>query len=194
MLSTKVSSQDRLERVLLRSSQVLALCGGLVLILLTLITIYSIIGRTIVKTDWLSALPFLSWWGPVRGDFELIELGTAVAISSFFPYCQMVRGNVLVDFFTNSAHPRVKAAMAVVGNLLFSVLSLVITWRMVVGSAEFYTATFKQSSMILKIPTWVGMFIVTAFMAFLSVVCLYTLYRSVCETFGEGEPVDGAVV
>ena len=172
----------------------LALCGGLVLILLTLITIYSIIGRTIVKTDWLSALPFLSWWGPVRGDFELIELGTAIAISSFFPYCQMVRGNVLVDFFTNGAHPRVKAAMAVIGNLLFSVLSLVITWRMVVGSAEFYTATFKQSSMILKIPTWVGMFIVTAFMAFLSVVCLYTLYRSVCETFGEGEPVDGAVV
>ena len=180
------------ELILLRISQVLAYLGGIVLILLTVITVYSIIGRTIVKTDWLSALPFLAWWGPVRGDFELIEIGTALAISSFFPYCQMVRGNVMVDFFTSKAGPRVKSALAIFANFIYSVVSIVFTWRMFVGSEELYTATFKQSSMILRIPTWVGMFIVTGFMLLLSIVCLFTLYRSIRETLGRGEPIGSA--
>jgi len=185
-------SPKGLELFLLRSSQVLAFFGGLVLLTLTLITVYSIVGRTIIKSDWLSDFVLLAWWRPIRGDFELIELGTALAISSFFPYCQMVRGNVMVDFFTSQAHPRLKSAMAIFANLLFSVVSLLITWRMFVGSEEFFTATFKQSSMILRIPTWVGMFIVTGFMCLLSLVCLFTLYRSIKETFAKGEPTGRA--
>ena len=175
-----------LEHLLLRSSQALALFGGLVLIALTLITVYSIIGRSIIKTDWL----FLSWWRPVRGDFELIELGTAVAIASFFPYCQLVRGNVLVDFFSSRAPARLKAAMAVFANGLFSAVSILISWRMLVGTHEFFATTFRQSSMILNIPVWQAMATVTAFMLFLSIVCLYTVFRSVKEVFGEGEPTE----
>lgn len=190
MEATK-STVPQLERVLLRASQAFAYFGGLVLIILTFITVYSIIGRSIIKTDWLSNLSFLSWWRPVRGDFELIELGTAIAIASFFPYCHMVRGNVVVDFFTSKAHPRAKAAMAALSNLLFSILTILITWRMIIGSEEFFTATFKQSSMILKIPTWQGMFIVTAFMFLLSIVCVFSFYRSVCEMLSEGEPSEG---
>ena len=155
--------------------------------LLALITVYSIVGRSLIRTE-LGSSFLLSWWRPVRGDFELIELGTAVAIASFFPYCQMVRGNVVVDFFTYRAHPRAKAVMAVFANLLFAALSLLITWRMTVGSEEFFSAPFKQSSMILKIPLWQGMMVVTAFMAFLSAVCVFTLYRSAREALGSGEP------
>ena len=184
----KPNKPQGLELLLLRTSQIFAYLGGIVLLALTLMTVYSVIGRTIVKTDWLSAMPFLSWWRPVRGDFELIEIGTAIAIASFFPYCHMVRGNVLVDFFTSQAHPRVKSAMAILANVIFSVVSILITWRMIVGSNEFYTAVYKQSSMILKIPTYIGMFIVTGFMVLLSMVCLFTLYRSTRETLGSGEP------
>lgn len=177
----------RLEHFLLRLTRFLAYAGGLVIAALTLITVYSIVGRTIVKTSWLNSLFFLSWWKPVRGDFELIEIGTALAISSFFPYTQMIRGNVLVDFFTNRADSRVKAGLEVFSNLIFSILSILIAWRMAAGSAEFYSAAFKQTSMILKIPTWLSMFVVTGFMFLLSIVCIFTLLRSILETLGNGE-------
>lgn len=189
---TLKDKSSKLELSLLRVSQVLAFFGGAVLLVLTVMTVYSIIGRSIVKTDWLSNVVLLSWWRPVRGDFELIEIGTALAIFSFLPYCQMARGNVLVDFFTSSAHPRVKSGMAILSNGLFFVLSSVMTWRMVVASEEFYSATFKQSSMILKIPAWQGMFVATSFMFFLSMVCLFSLYRSIRETLTTGELIRSA--
>jgi len=182
-----------LELTLLRLSQYFAYLGGLVLVALTLMTVYSIIGRSLVKNDHivtlkafgneLLAIPlqFLTWWRPVRGDVELTEIGTAIAIFSFLPYCQMVRGNVLVDFFTNKAHPKVKASMDVFANALFTFITVMFTWRMAIQSEEMISATWKQSSMILKIPTWWGVLAATCFMGFLSLICLFTFFRSIRE-------------
>lgn len=175
----------RFELGLLFISRFIALLGGVVLIGLTLVTVYSIIGRAISRN--LREVSLLAWWGPVRGDFELIEMGTAIAIFAFLPYTQMVRGNVLVDFFTSGAHPRLKATMAVLANLLFSLLAILFTWRMMIGTYQLYSATFVQTSMILRIPTWWGYVPATLFMVFLSIVCVYTVWRSAREAFGEGE-------
>jgi len=182
-----------LELTLLRLSQYVAYIGGLVLLAITLMTVYSIIGRSLVKNDHiltlkafgneLLAIPlqFLTWWRPIKGDVELTEIGTAIAIFSFLPYCQMVKGNVLVDFFTNKAHPRVKAVMDVLANGIFTVIAATFTWRMSIQSEEMMTAAWKQSSMILKIPTWWGVFAATCFMGFLSLICLFTFFRSIGE-------------
>ncbi len=182
-----------LDLILLRLSQYLAYLGGLVLVGITMMTVYSIIGRSLVKNDHiltlkafgneLLAIPlqFLTWWRPIKGDVELTEIGTAIAICSFLPYCQMVRGNVLVDFFTNKAHPKVKAGMDVFANAIFTVIAATFTWRMSIQSQEMMTAAWKQSSMILKIPTWWGVLAATCFFAFLSLICFFTFLRSVRE-------------
>lgn len=182
-----------LELILLRLCQIIAFAGGIILILLALMTVYHIVGLSLVKNDHVFSLgfrgerlfgvplEFLNWWRPIKGHTELIELGTAMAIFSFFPYCQMVRGNVLVDFFTNRAHPRVKAGMDVLGNAIFTVIAAVITWRMIVRSEELMTASWKESSMMLQIPVWWTVFAGTCFMGFLTLVCLYTFFRSIRE-------------
>ncbi|MEZ4630706.1 MAG: TRAP transporter small permease subunit [Deinococcales bacterium] len=189
MTESVSTGRGGLELILLRLSQALAMLGGLVLIALTFITVYSIIGRSIVKTPWLRDIDLINWWRPIRGDFELIEIGTAIAIFSFLPYCQMVRGNVIVDFFTIRTHPKVKAALALFANLIFLLLCTLLTWRMMVGTHEYFSATFKQSSMLLKIPIWQPMALATGFMSFLTLVCLFTVYRSAREMFGQGEPL-----
>ena len=42
------------------------------------------------------------WFGfqPIPGDFEFVQMATAVSIFSFLPYCQLRHGNIAVDTFT----------------------------------------------------------------------------------------------
>ena len=40
---------------------------------------------------------------PFPGDFELTEMGVAVAAFSFLPYCQLTGANVTADIFTSGA-------------------------------------------------------------------------------------------
>ena len=55
---------------------------------------------------------------PINGDYDIVGILCGCAIFSFLPYCQLKRGNVLADFFTQKASPRTKAALDAMGNLL----------------------------------------------------------------------------
>ena len=112
---------EHVGRALYRAATGIALLGGLVLFALTLLTVISVVGRA-------------AFSAPIPGDFELVELGMAVAIFSFLPYCQIVRGNVIVDLFTSKASPRTRALLDGIGNLLFTAIAAVLTWRVAVGA------------------------------------------------------------
>lgn len=173
----------RVEAPLLQATRGVAWLGGVALMAMALATVYSILGRA------LPDLPGLAWWHPIRGNFELVELGTAFAIFSFLPYTHMVRGNVLVDFFTARAHPRVKAALAIPANALLTAMVALITWRMTVATIELQTATYTQTTMLLGVPLWWGYVPATAFMWLYLLVGAFTTWRSIEETRHEGEPV-----
>ena len=78
---------DIFGRFLLKIVTYLAICGGIVLVVIVLINFISIAGRTMFGK-------------PLTGDFELVEMGCAIAMFSFLPLCQFKNGNVIVDFFT----------------------------------------------------------------------------------------------
>ncbi|MEK9725330.1 MAG: hypothetical protein VW405_17875, partial [Rhodospirillaceae bacterium] len=58
-----------------------ALLGGLVLLAVVLINAYSIVTAALINK-------------PFPGDFELTEMGVAVASFCFLPYCQLTGANV----------------------------------------------------------------------------------------------------
>ena len=58
------------------------------------------------------------------------------AIFSFLPYCQLKRGNVVADFFTQNAPPKVKAVLDAVGSFLFLAAAIMFTWRLSYGLLE----------------------------------------------------------
>ena len=82
---TESRPTDRVGRILYRISRALAIIGGVVLCGLAALTTVSIIGRS-------------AFSAPIRGDFEFVAIGTGIAIFFCLPWCQMVRGNVIVDF------------------------------------------------------------------------------------------------
>jgi TRAP-type C4-dicarboxylate transport system permease small subunit len=167
------ASPERVGRLLHRAATGIALLGGLVLFALTLLTVISVVGRAVFSA-------------PIPGDFELVELGMAVAIFSFLPYCQIVRGNVIVDLFTTKASARTKALLDGVGNLLYTAIAALLTWRVALGGLEI--RSYHETTMVLQVPAWWGYAPAVAFLAFLTLVCAYTVWRSVLEY--RGHPVE----
>ena len=146
-------------RALMRVSEVLALIGGLFLIVVTALTILSVVGRTGFNM-------------PILGDSEIVEIGVAYAIFSFLAYCQMRGANVIVDFFTARAPAAVRNGLDAASNLAFAAVVCILTWRLALGGIE----TFQRDdfSMFLQIPVWWGY--LGAFISSLvwAAACLYT--------------------
>ena len=157
---------DKVGRVLFSISRIFAIFGGVLLTLIALLTTVSIIGRA-------------AFSAPVPGDFELVAIGTGVAVFAFLPWCQMNRGNVIVDFFMNNAPVRAKAFFDAIGALIYLALGAVLTWRMIFGGIDMYSVAEK--SMTINFPRWSTFPISFLFMAFLLVVTVYTIGRSIAE-------------
>jgi TRAP-type C4-dicarboxylate transport system permease small subunit len=100
-------------------------------------------------------------------------------VFSFLPYCQLVRGNVVVDLFTESASLHTRAALELAGNLMFTVIAGVLTWRLVLGGIDL--AAYHEETMVLRVPAWWGFVPGGLAMGLLTIVCAYTSWRSAAE-------------
>ena len=153
-------------RVLHETARWLAIAGGLLLCLLAALVTLSVTGRS-------------SFSMPVPGDFELVAIGTGLAIFAFLPWCQLNRGNVLVDFFMLRAPVRFRIFCDLVGSLLYLVIGIILTWRMTFGAVDMYR--YAEKSMTINFPRWTTFPPSILMLAFLVVVIAFTLKRSFLE-------------
>src|SRR5262249_11440953 len=101
----------------------LAIIGGILSCVMAAVVTVSVAGRYIASA-------------PVPGDYDIVGILCGCAIFAFLPYCQLNRGNVLADFFTQKAPARVKAALDAGGNVLFGLAIIMFTWRLYYGMLE----------------------------------------------------------
>ena len=141
----------------------LAFIGGAVLVALTVMTVASILGRGLFAH-------------PVPGDFELVEIGCAIAVFCFLPYCQFIGGNVAVDFFTNTLPHSVRTTLDILGSLTLSAIAAVLAWRMTLGAEEMQS--YGETTMILGLERWWGFIPMILSCALLAVVSIYTALRT----------------
>lgn len=158
---------DPVGRVLYRISAFLAIVGGLILSAMALLTTISVTGR------WLFS-------EPIRGDFEIVAIGTGIGIFAFLPYCQLMRGNIVVDFFMAPAPPRARLFADTVGGLVYLAIAVVLTWRLYLGGWDMYD--YNELTMTISFPRWPSFPIAFVMMCFLVIVIVYTVIRSIAET------------
>ena len=137
-----------------------ATIGGLVLMVMMLMTVISVTLRTLLGA-------------PIPGDFELVEIFSAITIFCFLPWCQITGGNVLVDFFTMKAGRRTNHALEALGDLVYLVIGVLLTWRLIHGGMDF--REYGEQSMVLRIPIWWSFTIILPAMALLIVTTFHTL-------------------
>lgn len=182
-------------------ARMLAILGGLVLVLITVITVGSIAGRAILTmahaqamgppTVWLKEaatwLISLEWnigrWtfriGPIPGDFELVEAMTGFAVFSFLPWCQLNRGHATVDVFTSFLSPGVNRIIDVVTELLMTFVIVLIAWRLWHGMQD--KIRYNETTFILQFPVWWGFAAAMAAVVVAVIVSFFVLYVRVRE-------------
>ena len=117
-----------------------AIAAGLLLTAITLMTCASLIGRNTTGAT-------------IVGDFELTGVATGAAIALFMPFCQMRRGNIIVDFFTASAGRAVNHGLDRFGALLLALVFALLAWRTTLGGLNSYNT--HSETQILGFPEWV---------------------------------------
>ena len=140
-----------------------ALLGGLVLVGVVLINAYSILADAIINK-------------PFPGDFELTEMGAAVAAFCFLPYCQLVGANVSADIFTMRAGPRAIALMSVLAAVIAVVFAAILLWRMSAGLLDY--REYEQFTGILEIPIWWAFVPALVSLALLVIASVITLVEA----------------
>jgi TRAP-type C4-dicarboxylate transport system permease small subunit len=123
-----VTPTSSARRVLDRVAAGLAIFGGLLACAMAALVTVSVAGRYLLNR-------------PVPGDYDIVAILCGCAIFSFLPYCQLQRGNVMVDFFTVRASPRVKSILDAIGKVLYLAAAAMFTWRLYYGALE-----MRQSS------------------------------------------------
>lgn len=117
-----------------------AVLAGCLLTLITLMTCVSLIGRN--TTGW-----------TIVGDFELSGSAAGAAIALFMPWCQLRRGNIIVDFFTAKLSAPKQALLDRFGALLFAGVMALMCWRTAIGGVEAWNS--HSGSMMLGFPDWI---------------------------------------
>jgi TRAP-type C4-dicarboxylate transport system permease small subunit len=146
-----------------------AMAGGASLIAALALTVVSIAGRGLIFVG----------LGPIPGDFELVEAGTAFAVLAFMGLCQYHRGHVTVDLFLARAGRRANALVDAAANLLMTGAAGVITWRLALGMLD--KRSYGETSFILQFPIWWGYAAALVGAAVFTLVCAYTVIRSLRE-------------
>lgn len=114
---------DPVGRVLFKVSKALAVFGGMLCCVIAAMVTVSVTGRYLFSA-------------PIPGDYDIVGIISGCAVFCFLPYCQMIRGNVVVDFFTNNLGLRAKAVLEAFGSLLYLAIAMMFTWRLYYGALE----------------------------------------------------------
>ena len=139
--SKKDAARGRLHEAIHNVAVWFAYAGGAIVATIGIMSAISIIGRAL-------------WSKPITGDFELVEIGIAVAGSLFLAYCQITAGNIFVDIFTIRASDKAKVAMDCFGAILMGIMFALVGWRCAVGMLDIRQN--GETSMLMGFPIWIG--------------------------------------
>ncbi|TDL81087.1 TRAP transporter small permease subunit [Palleronia sediminis] len=136
-----------------------ALVGGLVLLAVIAVNMLAVIGAAIGRS--------------FPGDFELTEMGVAIAVFAFLPYCQIREVNVTADIFTAGAGPRWLAAFKALAALVATGFAAILLWRMSAGMAD--QRDYGYATAILQLPIWYAFVPILVSLALLAAAALVSL-------------------
>jgi TRAP-type C4-dicarboxylate transport system permease small subunit len=144
-------------RTIDRAGVGLAFAGGAVLVGVALLVTASVLRR------WLAG-------APISGDFDLVEVGVALASFAFLPLCVLRRGNIIIDSFTTRLPVRAQAALDALWSLVYAGVAAVLCWRLLLGGLD--TVGSGTTSMMIGLPVGWVMVACSLTLGFLAVAAL----------------------
>jgi TRAP-type C4-dicarboxylate transport system permease small subunit len=138
--------------------------GGALLIALSALVTVSVLMR------WLAG-------GGVPGDFETVEMATALIAFLVLPLCQQVRGNVIVDTLSRNWPPRAVRLIDALWDGVYAAAALLIAWGAWQGGRE--ALANGTATMVLGLPVGWAMMATAVLALWLAIGAVITAARSV---------------
>lgn len=128
-----------MHRFMMILARVFAFAGGVMLLALVLLTCVSITGRGF-------------GFGPITGDFELVEAGIVFCIFAFLPLCHLTGAHASVDIFTKGWSPRANRWRQMLTDLVFAAVLVAIAVQLGAGTASKWRS--GQTTFLIEFPIW----------------------------------------
>ena len=110
----------------LRLSRVMNYVGGIVLVLMMLLTVSDVVLRI--------------FWKPILGTYEMVALAGALVVGFAIPKTTLDDAHVYVDFVVTGGSPLVRKIFRVITKFLGFVLFLLLGVNLILKGGELYTA------------------------------------------------------
>lgn len=127
-------------------ARILALAGGAILLGITLLTCISIFGRALIPLD--------IGVGPIRGIYDITEIGMAAAIFAFLPWAQLREAHARVDLFQHAIPKKANHVLDLVFNAAMALVATIGTYRLYLGMQD--KLSYGETTLIAQIPVWQG--------------------------------------
>lgn len=147
-----------------RAVQAVALAGGVLLIALATMVVVSVT----LRSD-------LVGQAGVPGDFELVQMATALAAFCFLPYCQLRRGNIFVDTFTLRLPQRWQHGIDAAWDVVYGLVMALIAWRLSVGARAAFAS--GENTMVLQLPSYLPIGLCAGLAALVSITAFVSAVR-----------------
>jgi TRAP-type C4-dicarboxylate transport system permease small subunit len=141
-----------------------ALLGGVLLLGVVLVTAWSLF-RDIV------------WSQPVTGENEIVQVGIAVAVFSFLPYCQLTGANISADIFTARLGARVIALLTLLGAAVALVFACILVWRTWAGLFDY--REYLETTPIMQFPIWMAFIPILISIVLLVLASAISIYEAI---------------
>jgi TRAP-type C4-dicarboxylate transport system permease small subunit len=138
-------------------ARALALVGGLALLATAAMVTISVL---------------LRWSGrqPIPGDFEIVQMAMALVVFAFLPICQIRRGNIAVEMFTDRLPRPINAWLDATWDIVYAATAALLAYALALGTAD-VLANHTQT-MVLTLPLWPALSVTSVLAAFLAVVAV----------------------
>ncbi|MGL4230727.1 MAG: TRAP transporter small permease [Casimicrobium sp.] len=150
-----------------------AILAGAILVGIALMTVYSVIGRDFFGKA-------------LTGDFELTAVMTGAAIALFLPWCQVKRGNIIVDFFTAKASESTRGVLDRMGAFFIAAMLGLCAWRATLGGLSAWKS--NSGTMMLGFPEWIVYCSIVPGLALTAIIALLQALRGFSKPTEEGLP------
>ncbi len=129
-----------LGRMAVGLARTMAAMGGMMLIALIGLIVVSVAGRALL------------WLGlkPVRGDYELVEVGIGFAVFAFLPLAHLTRGHAVVTLLTDRFPATFTRWILVVTDFFVLIAAGFIAWRLWFGMLDRYAR--GETTQLLRMP------------------------------------------
>ena len=161
-----------------------AIIGGVVLVVLIVLTTLSIIGRELSKAGhamdgWLGQAILSLGVDEIRGTYELTEAGVAFAIFTFFPICQFHGQHATVDVFTSAMRPRALAWLRAFWEVVLAAVIVFIALRLYEGMLRYLGN--GETTLFLQFPVWWAYAVSVGAACVASLTAVYCAYARLAE-------------